>query len=469
MIEEKIYCNGTFIQTDDLIEVVNPYNKKVKKSGKATTAHLKQAIEGAQNVEKELQKLPSHTKKKILNQIADTIEKRKQDFIDTLIFESAKPFIYAKGEVERGVQTFRVAAEEAGRHAGEYLDLDWTQPGEGRTGIVRRFPIGIVGGIAPFNFPLNLVAHKVAPAIAAGCPIILKPASKTPLTALLLAEVVDETDLPKGAFSVLPCDRETGNMLVTSENIKLLSFTGSPEVGWKMKKNAGKKKVVLELGGNAAAIIHKDADLNHAVERMLIGGYAYSGQVCIHTQRMLIHEDIYDLFKNQLMDKIQDIKIGDPAEQDTQFASIISEHHTQRIINWVEEAIEEGADALTLVQRQDNIVHPVLLENVKRTSKVYAEEVFGPVVILEKYSSIDQAIESVNDSKFGLQASIFSNQHDVIQQCFHELKVGGVIVNDATTFRVDHMPYGGIKDSGLGREGLKYAIEDMTEERILVN
>lgn len=468
MIENKIYNCGQFTETSSNIDVVNPYNQEQKKCGQASKEQLEQCISETHSQKEVVKRLSSRQRKEILYAISEGIQREKEAFIDTIIFESGKPYIYAKGEVERAIQTFHVAAEEVGRNEGEYIALDWTTPGEGKSGLTQRFPIGVVGGIAPFNFPLNLVAHKVAPAIASGCPIILKPASKTPFTALKLAEVVHQTNLPDIGFSVMPCDRETGNLLVTSEKIALLSFTGSPAVGWKMKAHAGKKKVVLELGGNAAAIIHQDADLDHAVERMFIGGFAYSGQVCIHTQRMLVHEAIYDQFKNQLKAKVEDITIGPPSDHNTQFSCMISQHHADRVETWTREALKNGSTPLLPQKKEGTLLHPIILENVKRNEKVYAEEVFGPVVILEKYSTIEAAIQKVNDSKFGLQASIFTNQHDIIQKCFTQIDVGGLIVNDSTTFRVDHMPYGGIKDSGLGREGLRYAIEDMSEIKLLV-
>lgn len=466
---QKIYCGGQWMATSNKLEVLHPFdNSKIKTTYQASKNEIDQAINAGVESQKDIRKLKTWQRKKILQQIVQGIKDQKEQFVDSIIFESGKPYKYALGEVNRAIQTFTIAAEEAGRVPGEMISLDWQENIPPRDGVVKYFPVGLVAGIAPFNFPLNLVAHKVAPALAAGCPIIIKPASKTPLTALRLAEIIHRTDWPEGAFSVLPCNRSAGNMLVEDERIKLLSFTGSPEVGWKMKSNAGKKKVVLELGGNAGAIVHHDANVETSVEELMVGGFAYSGQVCIHTQRILVHKDVQEEFVKAYVDRTKSLKSGDPFKEDTAISSMIDHANAVRIKNWVTEAVSKGAKLLCGGAKEGSFYQPTVLENVDRSIKIYREEAFGPVVIIESYEKIDEAISLINDSKFGLQAAVFTENEKVIDQCFHEIEVGGVVHNSSTTFRADHMPYGGVKDSGLGREGVKYAMIDMLEPRILV-
>jgi glyceraldehyde-3-phosphate dehydrogenase (NADP+) len=325
-----------------------------------------------------------------------------------------------------------------------------------------------MAGIAPFNFPMNLAVHKIAPALAAGNPVILKPARSTPLSVLELARIIDETDLPKGAVSFLVTDREAGNMLVTDERFKMLSFTGSPDVGWEMKNKAGRKKVVLELGGNAGVIVTPSADMSKAVDKILTGGFAYSGQVCIHVQRAYIHHSVFSEFSRRLVDKVQKLKIGDPLDKDTDFSVMIDMENAGRVEAWIGEAVASGARVLCGGQRNGGMVYPTVLTGTKGEMKVCACEIFGPVVNVEPYDSFEDAVAEVNNSRYGLQAGVFTNQIDEMNHAFENLKVGGVIINDVPTFRVDHMPYGGIKDSGFGREGVKYAIMEMMEPKLLV-
>jgi len=352
---------------------------------------------------------------------------------------------------------------------GDIQPLDVT-PGSGdRVGLIKRYPVGPVLGISPFNFPLNLVAHKVAPAIAAGCPIVIKPASATPLSALYLAKLFDKTALPKQMLQVLPCDRNTADRYISDDRFALVSFTGSPEVGWDMKNRAGKKKVVLELGGNAGAYIHNDADIDYAVDRCLIGAFAYTGQVCISLQRILVHKDVYKKFTKKFVSKAKNLKPGDPLKPSTGLSPIIEKKHVTRIMEWIEEGKKNGAKVLTggkVIKK--NFIEPTVLEDTPRKCLVMKEEVFGPVVNLHKVKNAKEGLKELNDTKFGLQAGVFTNNHDLVMRSFDELDVGGVIINDVPTFRVDNMPYGGIKDSGFGREGLKYAIEDMTELKVMV-
>jgi len=370
--------------------------------------------------------------------------------------------------VGRLIDTFRVAAEEAVRIDGEMPNLEISARAKGYRGMVKRVPIGPCSFISPFNFPLNLAAHKVAPAIAAGCPFVLKPASRTPIGAIIIGEVLAETDLPKGAFSILPCHREGADLFTTDERFKLLSFTGSPDVGWDLKARAGKKPVILELGGNAAVIVDEDADLNDAVERIVFGAFYQSGQSCIGVQRILIHDAIYDELKTRLVEKTAALKMGDPKDEDTFIGPVISEGEATRLENWINEAVDAGATLLVGGKRNGAMLEATLLENAPKGTNIVEEEAFGPVAVISRFSDFDDALNTVNDSKFGLQAGIFTRDLYKAQKAWDELEVGGVVIGDVPSWRVDNMPYGGVKDSGLGREGIRWAINDMTEERLLV-
>jgi glyceraldehyde-3-phosphate dehydrogenase (NADP+) len=464
-----IFLAGKFIKTSKELEVINPYNgEPVDRTFLAGDAEFEAAILAAERAKARLRKLSSQQRYEMLTFISHRLKERREEFGRSIMLESGKPIRYALGEVDRSVQTFTVAAEEAKRLPREYISLDWTTAGKGKEGLVRYFPIGIIGGIAPFNFPLNLAVHKLAPAIASGCPIILKPATSTPLTSLMLAQIIAETDLPEGAVSILPMDRITGNKLVTDHRISLLSFTGSPEVGWKMKADSGKKKVVLELGGNAGVIVAQSADIELALSKCLVGGFSYSGQVCIHAQRIFVHVSVFDEFSHRFAAMVKQLRNGDPARPETEFSSMIDENNAKRVGQWVNDAVQGGARILCGGKREGSWYAPTLLTNTDASMKVCSEEVFGPVVTLEPYETYDQALELMNNTRFGLQAGVFTNKISEMDEAFSGLEVGGVIINDVPTFRVDHMPYGGIKDSGLGREGVKYAILDMMEPRILV-
>lgn len=469
MLEYEIYCAGKFITTSEKLEVQDPFRRKIfATTYKASSGHLEKAIQAGRAAAEELMDLPSYKRYGILMRIAADLEAESDDFSHTLSLESAKPLRYARGEVQRAIQAFRVAAEESKRLPAEYISLDWTPAGERKEGLVKYFPAGLVAGISPFNFPLNLAVHKIAPAIASGCPIILKPSSSTPLSTLKLAQIIHRTGLPQGAVSILPMDRETGDLLVTDERVKLLSFTGSPEVGWNMKARAGKKKVVLELGGNAGVIISRSADLDLAVKKCLVGGFAYSGQVCIHAQRIYVDEDVFEAFAGAFITGVKNLKQGDPMLPETEISSMIDEGNAIRVERWVNEAIEGGARLLAGGQREGNHYQPTVLTATKRDMKVCSLEIFGPVITLEPYRDFKSAVAEVNAGKYGLQAGVFTNSMEEVNFAFRSLEVGGVIINDVPTFRVDHMPYGGVKDSGQGREGIKYAIIDMMEPKILV-
>lgn len=464
-----IYLAGQFISTNTELEITNPFDGNIiAKTYLADESVLEQAIQSAQLVKTQLAQLSSLQKHFILKKISETIISKREYLANILSLESAKPIKYALTEIDRSAQTFLIASEECKRLPKEYISLDWTTNGENKIGIVDYFPIGLVAGIAPFNFPMNLAVHKIAPAIAAGCPIILKPASSTPLSCLELAKIIDETELPKGSVSILPMDRKTGNLLVTDERFKLLSFTGSPEIGWKMKEQCGKKKVVLELGGNAATIVAPSTDIDDVIEKSLMGGFAYSGQICIHAQRFIVHESIYDLFNQKLKQRTSSLIYGNPLKIETDVSNLIDEQNAIRIESWIHEAVQSGAEILIGGGRKGSYVEPTILLNCNRTMKVYAEEVFGPVVCINSYQTISEAIFQANDTKYGLQCGIFTNDIDELNQCFNEIEVGGVIHNHVPTLRFDQMPYGGVKESGMGREGVKYAMLDMLEPKVLV-
>ncbi|KAF0199384.1 MAG: glyceraldehyde-3-phosphate dehydrogenase (NADP) [Bacteroidetes bacterium] len=465
----EIFLAGRFIRTSRELEVRNPYDGSlVAKTFLAGESELETAITAAEKAKPILQSLPSFKRYEALMYISNRLAERRDEFVQTLMLESGKPVRYALGEIDRSVQTITVAAEESKRLPREYISLDWTPAGEMKEGLVKYFPAGIVAGIAPFNFPLNLAVHKIAPAIAAGCPVIIKPSSSTPLSTLLLAQIIAETDLPHGSVSVLPMDRATGNRLVTDSRIAVLSFTGSPDVGWRMKADAGKKKVVLELGGNAGVIVTQSAPVELALKKCLVGAFSYSGQVCIHTQRIYVHRDLYTEFSSRFSAMASQLIMGDPSLPETEFSAMIDESNAFRVESWVQQALKDGARLLCGGSRAGTLVAPTVLTNTNASMLVCSEEVFGPVVTLEPYENFEDAIRMMNDTRFGLQAGVFTNNLAEMDKAFTNLEVGGVIINDVPTFRVDHMPYGGIKDSGLGREGVKYAIMDMMEPRILV-
>jgi acyl-CoA reductase-like NAD-dependent aldehyde dehydrogenase len=465
----SIYSAGHFVNSGKQLEVKNPFDgTTVAITWLADKAILEQCIVKALEVRDELKNLSSLKRYTILKQISDELAANKEQLAKILCLESAKPITYAMAEIDRSIQTFLIAAEESKRRPKEYISLDWTVNGEGKEGLVNYFPIGLIAGIAPFNFPMNLAVHKIAPAIASGCPIILKPASRTPLSCLELAKIIDRTDLPKGAVSILPMDRETGNLLVTDERFKLLSFTGSPAIGWKMKTQSGKKKVVLELGGNAATIITESADMKVAITKSLMGAFSYSGQICIHAQRFIVHQSVYKNFTEELKKESLALKYGNPLQKGTDVSNMIDEENAIRVETWINEAIQQGAELLCGGKRNGSHVQPTILTNCNNSMKVYAEEVFGPVVCINSYNTIEEAIALANDTKFGLQCGVFTNSVSELDKCFKDIEVGGVIHNHVPTLRYDQMPYGGAKESGLGREGVRYAMLDMLEPKVLV-
>src|SRR5436309_1349199 len=466
---QGFYLSGKWLEEGTPVEIRAPYDgTPLAQIFQGTREHAERAIQGAVRAFGSTRRLPAFERQRVLRSIAQHITSRKEEFARTLAQEAGKPLKAARTEVERGIFTFTVAAEETTRIPGEYLSLDWQQFTSGRWGLVRRFPIGPIAGITPFNFPLNLVAHKVAPAIAAGCPIILKPAPQTPLTAFLLAETVEQAGLPDGAFNVLPLSNEDAGLLVTDERIKLISFTGSAAVGWDIKRRAGKKKVILELGGNAGVIIHSDADVSYAAERCVAGGFAYAGQTCISVQRILVERSIFGRFTDLLLEGVKRLKTGDPLDESTDLGPLIRESDAARASDWVQEAIRSGARLLYGGHRTGSALEPTVLTGTRPEMKVNCQEIFAPVVTVEAYDHFDHAVRQVNSSPYGLQAGIFTRDAKLLFNAYEELEVGGLIAGDVPSFRIDHMAYGGIKDSGFGREGLRYAIEEMTEPKLLV-
>lgn len=428
---------------------------------------IDEGIAAAVKAAEPMRKMTPYERQEVLNHCVSHFTIRAEELALALCAEAGKPIKDARGEVSRLIDTFRVAAEEAVRIEGEVINLEISPRAKGYRGFTQRVPIGPCSFISPFNFPLNLTAHKVAPAIAAGCPFVLKPASRTPIGALIIGEVLAESNLPEGAFSILPCSRAGADLFTTDPRLKLLSFTGSPGVGWDLKAKAGKKKVVLELGGNAACVVDKDTDLEDAVKRIVFGAFYQSGQSCVGVQRIIAHVDIYEELKQKLVFATSKLQSGDPRNEDTFIGPMIAEKEAVRLEGWINEAIEGGATLLCGGKRDGAILEATLLENVAADKKICCEEAFGPVAVLSTFSDFDHALKMVNDSEFGLQAGIFTKDIYKIQKAWDELDVGGVIIGDVPSWRVDNMPYGGVKDSGLGREGIRYAIEDMTEIRLL--
>ncbi len=463
-----IYLAGEFVRAGTPLEVRDPATGElVATTWQAGPQELERATAAAVDAFAATRRLASFERRDALAHVAERISQDADELAELLTRESGKPIRDAKGEVGRGALTFRTAAEEALRINGEWLPLDWSAANRGRSGIVRRYPIGPVAGISPFNFPLNLAAHKVAPAIAAGCSIVLKPPSKDPLVMLRVAGYLAETSLPKGAVSILPMDRPTGDRMVADDRFKLLSFTGSPSVGWRMKADAGKKKVVLELGGNAGAIVDETADLDWAVARLAFGAFAYAGQVCISVQRIYVVESVFAEFQRRFVDRVRQLHVGSPLDPATDLGPMVDARAVARTHAWVGEALARGARALTGGEPDGLFYPPTVLVDVPKDARVCGEEVFAPVVNLFAVPDFAAAVAELNDSRFGLQCGVFTNDLERTLLAHDELEVGGVIVNDVPTWRTDSMPYGGVKDSGIGREGLRWSIEDMTEPRLL--
>ena len=463
--------NGKWLKTENKREIKNPYNGEVV--GVVNIPDLDVALESIKSSQIAYEKFkdtPSHVRSTILKKIVEGIEKRKAEFAEILVKEGGKPLKTAKVEVERAIATFTVGMEEANRFLeGELLPIDIVPGNEERFGITRRFPIGVVMGISPFNFPLNLVAHKVAPAVASANALILKPASQTPLSALMLGEIAIEAGLPDSILNILTLPGAHIEPVIEDKRIKKISFTGSDEVGWELMKKYSKKKVTLELGGNAAVIIDEDPpDLDFAASRNVWGAFYQAGQSCISVQRMYVHEKIFDKFIEKFIDETKKLKLGDPMLEDTDVGPVIDDHSADRIMKWVHEAVDKGAELLTGGNREGKLIEPTVLTNVTPDSNVSCSEVFGPVVQIEPYKDFDDALEKVNDTRFGLQAGVFTKDMKKAFKAYKTIEVGGLIVNDYPSFRVENMPYGGVKDSGVGKEGIRHAIDEMTELKLMV-
>ncbi len=451
------------------LEVIDKYTGEVAtRVALADAAAIDRAIQAAVNAQEAMAELPAYARRDILNHCVGRFTERAEELALSLCIEAGKPIRDSRGEVSRLIDTFRIAAEESTRIVGEVMPLDIAPRAKGYLGMWKRVPLGACSFISPFNFPLNLAAHKIAPAIAAGCPFVLKPASLTPMGALIIGEVLAETNLPKGAFSILPARRSDADLFTTDERLKLLSFTGSPEVGWDLKARAGKKKVVLELGGNAACIVDRDADLEDAAARIIFGAFYQSGQSCVSVQRIMVHAEVYDDFKARLTAETEKLRMGNPREEDVFIGPMISEKEAIRLHDWIKAAANAGGKVLMGGGREGAMLEATLLEDVPPETDLCAKEAFGPVAVLSRFTDFDAALDEVNASEFGLQAGIFTRDIHKAHRAWDKLHVGGVIIGDVPSWRVDHMPYGGVKDSGLGREGIRFAIEDMTEIRLMV-
>ncbi|MBF0610073.1 MAG: aldehyde dehydrogenase family protein [Magnetococcales bacterium] len=470
----KTYLAGEWIDTGKVLEVVNPFDGQVVgQVAQCGAKEIDQALDAAQQAFRHTRAMEPYQRAAVLSFIRDKMTQRKEEFARTLSQENGKTINEARLEVARAIATFDIAVGESTRIYGEAYDLAINPMASRRKAIVRHYPVGVVSAVAPFNFPLNLAIHKIAPALATGCPVVLKPASKTPLTAMLLAEVIAESGWPKGGFSVVACDRHAGQMLVEDPRIALLSFTGSPEVGWKMKQQAGKKRIVLELGGNAGLIIDRDVrDWDWLINRAVLGAFYQCGQVCISVQRIYVHQDVMGEFRARFQKAAEALVSGNPLDESTTLGPMIDRSNLERLQSWIQEALEQGAGLVT-----GNTVAPVgqglnlsatILEEVNPTCRINTDEAFGPVVTLTPVTHMEEAFELVNDSRFGLQCGIFTNDFHTTMKALDTLEVGGVIHDDVPSFRVDSMPYGGVKDSGFGREGIRYAMRDMLEERVLV-
>jgi len=451
------------------LEVRNKFSGEVvSRAALADAEAIDRAITAAVEAAEPMRKMAPYERKEVLLHCVKRFTERAEELAHVLCREAGKPIKDSRGEVTRLIETFQIAAEESVRIGGEVMNLEISPRSKGYRGMTKRVPIGPCSFISPFNFPLNLTAHKIAPAIASGCPFILKPASLTPVSALIMGEILAETNLPAGAFSILPCKRDGAELFTTDDRLKLLSFTGSPDVGWELKSKAGKKKVVLELGGNAACIIDASADLEDAVKRVTFGAFYQSGQSCVSVQRIIIHESVYDAFREKLVAASRELISGDPEDEKVSIGPLISEKEAARLEQWIQQARQAGANLLCGGTRKGAILEATLLENVPQDQKLVREEAFGPVAILSRFSHFEDALTKANDSRFGIHAGVFTNDLEHAFSAWDELEVGGVLINEVPSWRVDHLPYGGVKDSGLGREGIRNAMEDMTEIRTLV-
>ena len=464
-----LYIDGQFVTAKTYVPLHSPYtNEKIADVAFANEEETDLAIAAAVRASKIIAKMPAYERADILEKVVTLLKEKADECARLISTESAKPITAAKGEVARTIMTYKFAAEEARRITGEMIPMDAAPGGEGRIAFTVREPIGVIGAITPFNFPMNLVAHKVGPAIAAGNAIVLKPAEQTPLSALFLADIFEKAGLPPGVLNIIPGHGHiAGDRLVQDERVKGITFTGSPTVGKLIKEKAGLKKVTLELGSNSALIVDDGIDLDTVIDRAVFGAFANAGQVCISVQRIYVHENLFDQFVEKFVQKSEKLVCGDPLDEKTDISALIRSKETDRALEWIDEAVNEDAKILIGAKREGNILYPTVLTNVSSHAKVSCQEAFAPLVIINKVHSVEEAVDYVNDSKYGLQAGIYTNNVHTAFEAAANLHVGGVMINDIPTFRVDHMPYGGVKESGYGREGLKYAIEEMTEMKLI--
>ncbi|MFF2795617.1 aldehyde dehydrogenase family protein [Lysinibacillus xylanilyticus] len=469
-MRKNLFINGDWVEAAEYTELCSPYSSEViAEIPKANVEEVEAALVAADAARETMANMPLYKRAIILEKLASLLEARAEEAAELIALEAAKPISTAKAEVQRTIQTYKFAAEEAKRIHGETIPVDAAPGGDGRIAYTVREPLGIVAAITPFNFPMNLVAHKIGPAIASGNTVVLKPASQTPLTAYFIGELLVEAGLPKGALNIVTgAGSLIGNKLVTDNRVKKISFTGSPAVGIGIRNQAGLKKVTLELGSNAAVIIDENVNIDKLISRVVSGAFTFQGQVCISVQRIYVHEKMYDLFVDKFVTATKELKLGDPLDPTTDVSALISPQDVKRTLSWIAEAKEQGAIIATGGESEGNILQPTVLLNVKPEQKVSCQEVFAPIVSIMKFTSIQEAFDQVNDSKYGLQAGIYTDNIHVALQATQKLHVGGVIINDIPTFRLDHLPYGGVKESGMGREGLKYAIEEMTEMKLVV-
>jgi glyceraldehyde-3-phosphate dehydrogenase (NADP+) len=468
---KPFYLDGRWVETKTSESVYNPWSgEKLAEVCTGSSEDVERAVASAHSAFQKTRKIPAFERAEKLNAICDLLAKRRQEFVDVIVAEAGKPVSFAEAEVDRARLTFQFAAAQVLADPGHGINMEASKPGAGHFGLVRRFPIGVILGITPFNFPLNLVAHKVAPCLASGNTMVLKPSPRTPLSALLLAEVLDEAGIPAGQVNVIPFDHSHVAGLLSDSRLKMLSFTGSAEVGWQLKSRAGKMKVALELGGNAAVVVEPDSEWRAAVPKIASAAFGFAGQSCISVQRIFVNREILESFRGALVSHTQEkIRAGDPSQRDTVVGPMITSQAREKVLKWIEEATAGGATLLTpLVKEGRSLLGPVLLENAPSSASVLCEEAFAPLAVLQGYDTFEEALSLVNDSHFGLQAGVFSNNLSKALQAFEELEVGGVMINQVPTFRVENMPYGGVKDSGVGREGVRYAMEEMTEPRSLV-
>jgi len=468
MKEYKLLIKGKWEESKNKREIKSPYDQSVVGEVYfADKQQVEEAVTAACAAFEETKKLSSHERSEVLEKISAEIEQRKEELAESITLLAGKTIKSSKVEVERAVSTFKIASEEAKRIEGEIIPLDLSLQTKGRWGLVRRFPIGVISAITPFNFPINLVAHKVAPALAAGNTVVLRPASQVSITSLLLGDIINGTDYPAGGINVVPSGYEEAEILLSDERVKMVTFTGSPAIGWELKKKAYRKKVTLELGGNAAVVIEPDVDLQYALPRTILGAFSYSGQVCISVQRIFLHERIYDRFITDFVEQTKKLKMGNPLDEETDIGPMINEEAAIKTEEWVEEAVKNGARLICGGKRDGVMFDPTILENVKPELRISWLEAFAPVVVVYPYKNFEEALKEVNYSIYGLQAGVFTSDLKKAFKAYEVLDVGGVIINDIPTFRIDHMPYGGVKESGFGREGLKYAIEEMTEIKLM--